>query len=519
MKLQHRLRGRVLATALVLCAARAQAGETFGFEQLTQKAKSLAAKPWVAPEPVPDFMRKLSYDQFRSIRFDPGQSLWRGGGSRFEVMLMVPGLFLTHPVRLNILNGRTASPLPFRRDHFVSDDAELMKKVPADLGYGGFKLTYPINSPSVQDQFMVFAGASYFRVVGAGDNFGLSSRGLALDTGLPSGEEFPDFVEFWLERPGPDAKSMRVLALLDSKRVTGAYQFTIRPGATTGVEVRSVLFTRERIELLGVAPLTSMFFYGEPSQRPLGHWRPEVHDSDGLLLHDGTGEWLWNPLMNPRTLNVQSFIMRDAKGFGVLQRDQRFCAYEDPEAAYERRPSAWVTPQGSWGMGRVLLVEIPTKQETNDNIVAFWAPAGPVAAGSTLRFDYRLDVGEAAAVQSGATLGRTVQTFVGRGDFEGPGDTRGRYRLHVDFRGGLLDALAPSAPLRAEVTAQEGGEVLESSVSWVEASQVWRVAILARPAQNKPLALRAVLLRETDALTETWTYTLQPENPIPEPEK
>lgn len=519
MNLRHRARGSVLITAVLVCAANASAAEAFSFEQLTQRAKGLAARPYTAPQPVPDFMRKLSYDQFRSIRFDSAQSLWHGSGSRFEVMLMVPGLFLNHPVKLNILNGRTSSPLPFRRDHFVSDDAELMKKVPADLGYGGFKLTSPLNTPNVQDQFVVFAGASYFRVVGAGDNFGLSARGLAIDTALPSGEEFPSFTEFWLERPVPEAKSMRVFALLDSKRITGAYQFTITPGDVTRVEVRSVLFTRERIEQLGIAPLTSMFFYGEASQRPLGHWRPEVHDSDGLLIQDGTGEWLWNPLLNPRSLNVQSFVVRDVKGFGVLQRDQRFAAYEDPEASYERRPSAWVTPTGSWGLGRVMLVEIPTKEESNDNIVAFWSPMAPVAEGASLRFDYRLDVGEAPLVQSGATLGRAVQTFVGRGDFEGPGETRGRYRIHVDFRGGSLDALAASAPLRADVTAQEGGEVLENSVSWVPASQVWRLAILARPAQNKPLALRAALMRENDTLTETWTYTLQQENPIPEPEK
>lgn len=505
-------------------AAIAATSPDFGLEHVTLKAKELAQKSWQPPPPVPDFMRKLSYDEFRRIRFDPEKSLWKGTGSRFEVMLMVPGLYFTHAVRLNVVSGRTISPVPFKRDWFVSDDPEQINRLPADLGYAGFKLTYPINVPKVQDQFLVFAGASYFRAVGKGDNWGLSMRGAAIDTALPSGEEFPSFVEFWLEKPANDAKSMRVYGLLDSKRLTGAYQFTIFPGDITRVEVKCVLFTRENMELLGVAPLTSMFFYGEQSVRPLGHWRPEVHDSDGLLVHDGTGEWLWNPLLNPRSLSVQSFLVRDLKGFGLMQRDQRFPSYEDPEARYERRPSTWVSPVGSWGPGRVILVEIPSREEVNDNIVAFWSPPGAVAAHNELRFEYHLDVGNAAIVQAANaegpnTLGRAVQTFVGRGEFDGPGDSKGRYRILIDFKGGLLDSKPPSAALRAEVAAMEGGEVLEHHVVWVDGSEVWRLSILAKPAENKPIALRATLLQGHERLTETWTYTVAQESAIPEPAK
>lgn len=509
----------VFACWIVALAAN---GADFGLEQVTLKAKELSRKQFSPPPQVPDFMRKLSYDQFRSIRFDPNRSLWKGTGSRFEVMLMVPGLYFTHSVRINIVNERGVTALPFKRDAFQSDDAELINKLPADLGFAGFKLTFPINVPQVHDQFLVFAGASYFRAIGKGDNWGLSGRGLAMDTALPSGEEFPSFTEFWLVKPANDARSMRFFGLLESKRVTGAYEFVVYPGDVTRLEVKARLFMRERVELLGVAPLTSMFFYGEASNRPLGHWRPEVHDSDGLLVQDGNGEWLWNPLMNPRSLNVQSFICKDVKGFGLMQRDQRFEAFEDPEARYERRPSAWVTPVGSWGPGRVVLVEIPSRDEVNDNIVAFWSPPAPVAQGTELRFEYRVDFGDAPVVQAShaevpTTLGRAVQTFVGRGEFDGPGDSKGRYRVLVDFKGGALDARAPSAPLRADISAMEGGQVLEHSVTWVDASEVWRLAILAKPATNKPLALRAALLQGQEPLTETWTYTLQPESPIPEP--
>lgn len=488
----------------------------FSLEQVVDQAKDLAEKPYVRPRQVPELMRRLSYDEFRGIRFDPERNLWRGSGSRFEVMLMVPGLFFTHPVKINIIDSTGVRPLPFKKELFQSDNAELFKKIPADLGYAGFKLAYPINKPDLHDQFLAFAGASYFRATGKGDNFGLSARGAALDTGLMSGEEFPDFIEYWLERPAAGSNTMRFYALLDSKRLTGAYEFRVRPGQPTAIDVRAVLFTRDRIELVGVAPLTSMFFYGENTGRPTGHWRPEVHDSDGLLVHNGTGEWLWNPLMNPRALHIQAFSVADVKGFGLMQRDQQFDSYQDPEARYDRRPSAWITPKGAWGPGRIMLVNIPTPDETNDNIVAFWAPPNTVETGKEMRFDYRIDFGDApiADAAEGGAIGRTVATFIGRGDIIGGGNEAGAYRILVDFKGGELDKLGADAPIGMDVSAQEGGKVLEHFLTYVETSKVWRLSILARPAADRPLAVRARLRMEQEPLTETWTYTLPQDNDI-----
>jgi periplasmic glucans biosynthesis protein len=511
----------ILSLAFVPWFGASVQAAAFNLDQVVTKARELAQRPYTRPPQVPEFMRTLSYDEFRSIRFDPQRSLWQGTGSRFEVMLMVPGLFFTHPVKINVIDSSGVTPLAFNKEYFQSDNTELFKKLPADLGYAGFKLTYPLNKPDVQDQFLAFAGASYFRATGKGDNFGLSARGAALDTGLMSGEEFPDFIEYWLERPAAGAKTMKFYALLDSKRLTGAYKFTVQPGQPTQLDVEAVLFTRDRVELLGVAPLTSMFYYGENTARPRGQWRPEVHDSDGLLLHNGTGEWLWNPLMNPRALHIQAFSVADVKGFGLMQRDQRFAAYQDPEAAYDRRPSAWITPKGSWGPGRVMLVEIPTPDETNDNIVAFWSPPTAVEAGKEMRFDYRIEFGDAQATDAAPEggIGRAVDTFVGRGDVMGGGNAPGAYRIIVDFKGGELDKLAPGAPIGTDVTAQEGGKVLEHFLVYVEPSKVWRLSILARPAANKPLAVRARLKMEQESLTETWTYTLPQDNDISGPPK
>ncbi|MCB1961917.1 MAG: glucan biosynthesis protein G [Rhodocyclaceae bacterium] len=509
--MRNRFAGLAL-TALLLSLSVSAVAAPFGFDEVIAKARQRAAQPYQAPPEIPEFMRKLSYDEFRSIRFDPEKSLWRDSGAKFQVMLMAPGLFFRSPVKINIVNSGGVQPLAFRKDMFQIDNPEVARKLPADLGYAGFKLTFPINTRGVNDQFLVFAGASYFRGVGKGDVFGLSSRGAALDTGLMSGEEFPDFVEYWLERPSKSANAMRFYALLDSKRMSGAYQFSVYPGQPTQIDVKAVLFTRKPIELVGIAPLTSMFFYGENTARPPGEWRPEVHDSDGLLIHNGSGEWLWNPLLNPHALNMQAFTVDSVRGFGLMQRDQAFSSYHDTEALYHRRPSAWVMPQGDWGKGRIVLVEIPTRDETNDNMVAFWAPPGAVEAGRQLGFDYRIAFGDRAT--AGETLARTVDTFVGRGDLLGGGNSPGAYRIVIDFAGPPLDALRANAPVGADVSAQEGGTVLEHFVTYIEEAKRWRLSILARPAEDKPLALRAFLRADGAALTETWTYTLPPKNSI-----
>jgi len=485
----------------------------FDLQTVIDKARSLASESYQAPVVIPKFMRELSYDQYQDIRFDPEKSLWRESASRFQVMLLPPGLFYTHPVTINIVDAQGVRALPFRRDLFTCDDPDLAKRIPPDLGYAGFKLTYPMHGAEVHNQFLVFAGASYFRAVGRDNAFGLSTRGLALDTGLPSGEEFPAFVEYWLVRPSPEAKEMVFYALLDSPSMTGAYAFTITPGPTTNVVVKATIFARSPLKLPGFAPLTSMFYYGDNTARPRGEWRRQVHDSDGLLIHDGTsGEWLWRPLLNPRTLEMDFFAVTNVRGFGLLQRDRDFRDYLDTEAQYHLRPSAWVRPLGDWGKGRVVLVQLPSPNETNDNIVAFWTPAEPIAVGEPQSLDYTLQFGNAAI--AGEPMGQAIKTLVGDGNRTGGGASAGAYRLIVDFAGGPLDRLTSRAKIVGSVTALEKGEVLDHYVEHVPSQHCWRLSILAKPAAEGPLVLRAYLKREQETLTETWTYRLAADNDI-----
>lgn len=488
-------------------------GLAFEFETVIDKARSLASGPYQAPAASPRFMRELSYSQYQDIRFDPEKSLWRESGSRFQVMLIPPGLFYGHAVTINIVDAQGSHPLPFKRESFTFNDPNLAKRVPPDLGYAGFKLTYPLHEQDQPNQFLVFAGASYFRGVGRDNAFGISARGVALDTGLATGEEFPSFIEFWLVRPSPEAKEMLLYALLDGKSMSGAYAFTISPGPVTTVAVKAVVFARAPLELPGLAPLTSMFFYGENTGRPTGEWRRQVHDSDGLLIENGaTGEWLWRPLLNPKNLQMDFFATENVRGFGLIQRDGDFRDYLDAEAQYHARPSAWVEPRGDWGKGRVVLVQLPSPNETNDNIVAFWTPEGQIAPEKPLSLEYTLKFGGPEI--AGEPMGRAIDTLVGDGNRTGGGSAEGAYRLIVDFAGGPLDKLSPRAKILATVTALENGEVLDRYVEYIVAKRCWRLSILARPHENTPLVLRAFLSKDLETLTETWTYRLAADNDI-----
>jgi glucans biosynthesis protein len=309
----------ILAWAAV--ASGAEAG--FDFDTLRARARDLAAQvPRPSQGEVPAWLRELSYDDLRRIEFDGRQSLWHGEGRAFQVQFLHPGFLFDRSVRVFELDGGRVTAVPFRREYFHYRGAK-SGELPATMGFAGFRLMYPLDgSGAAPSEVGSFAGASYFRFLGAGAAYGLSARGLALDTAAAGPEEFPRFTEFWLERPAAGARSMAVLALLESERVTGAYRFTIAPGETTIVDVRAALYFRRPAGVVGLAPLTSMFWRGENSPATVDDYRPEVHDSDGLLLHRGNGEWIWRPLVNPRQVRVATFADENPRGFGLLQRDR-----------------------------------------------------------------------------------------------------------------------------------------------------------------------------------------------------
>lgn len=498
-----RCRRRLLGWVALLTAGTAQA---FGFEDLAQRAAALArASHQPRAFALPAELKALSYDQYRDIRFRPERALWRAEGLPFELMFFHLGKFNTEPVLLNEITPQGVRHIPFDRRDFDYGKNRLQPASWGDLGFAGFRVHHAINTPKYKDEVIVFLGASYFRAVGRELRYGLSARGLGIDTVGGQGEEFPRFTEFWIERPTAGAQTLTIYALLESPRATGAYRFTVRPGTDTELQVQSRLFLRPGIATLGVAPLTSMFLSGE-NQPLAGHFRPEVHDSDGLSIQGADGEWLWRPLLNPAQPLTNSFSLRGLKGFGLMQRDRSFSSYEDPEARYELRPSAWVEPLNDWGPGRVELFQLPTPDETNDNVVAYWVPERLPAPGEPIELDYRLLwQGRGDRRPPG---GWTVQTRTGRG-FDEP--LPGEHQYVVDFAGPALEALPADAAVEAVISVGANARLLERNVYRNEATGHWRMTLrLQRLLPSQPVELRAFLQRGRDALTETWTSIIPP---------
>ncbi|MEO6361756.1 MAG: glucan biosynthesis protein G [Caldimonas sp.] len=479
----------------------------FGLDDIATLARRLAAQPFKAPVvKLPAEMRELDYDGYRDIRFKPERSLWRTEKLPFQLMFLPQGRAVPDPVKINIVEPSGERIVPFDPDAFDYGRTGIDPRKLQGLGYNGFRVHHAVNKPGYKDEVLVFQGASYFRAVGRGQGYGLSARGLAVDTAAPEGEEFPRFVEFWIERPRATATSLTIHALLDSRRVAGAFRFVLTPGAETQVQVTARLFARDKVAKIGLAPLTSMFAFGE-NQPGKDDYRPEVHDSDGLSVHTAQGEWLWRPLVNPRRLLVTSFSLTDPRGFGLMQRDRSPASYEDPEAQYERRPSAWVEPVGNWGVGRIELVQIPTPDETHDNIVAYWVPQKAFAAGTPLELTYRIRWQGAGTLP--ARLGWVAQTRRGRGLARKPD---GDINYVVDFDGPSLRSLSADTPLEPVVWADANAEVRERHLFKNPVSGAWRMNVrFKRIDAARPVELRAHLKQQQRILTETWSYILPAE--------
>ena len=382
---------------------------------IAARARALAAAPYTAPPTVSQDWLDLSYDAFRGIWFDTRHTLFRGKPGAVQAEFFVAGLYFRHKIGLNAVEGGQSRPITFGLRTF--DTTDQFPTLPEDgTGFAGFRLLGETEAPDRFQEFAVFQGASYFRAIGRGQAYGLSARGLALNTAGEGGEEFPVFRDFWIEAAAPDAPFVTVHALLDSPSVAGAYSFKITKGDTTEIEVSSRLFPRVDLATAGIAPGTSMFLFNDINRTRFDDFREAVHDSDGLLMLNGAGETLWRPLTNPRAVEVSAFGDRAPRGFGLMQRTRQPGDYNDLVAHYERRPSLWVEPVGDWGPGAVMLVEIPTDKEINDNIVTFWRPVEPLKAGQEHRFDYRLHWCAAAPVEG--AVAQVTATRTGARVFE-----------------------------------------------------------------------------------------------------
>jgi glucans biosynthesis protein len=499
-----------LAVLLCLNAWAFAADVPFDFEVLQFRVKTLASKSYVQRQTkVPKALQELSYDLYRDIRFDPNRAWWRREQLPFQLQFFHPGFIYSKTVQIAEVDHGEAKPIEFNAKLFDYGKNRSLGRMPTDMGFTGFRVHYALNNPNYLDELAVFQGASYFRALGQNMRYGLSARGLALNTAEAPGEEFPIFEEFWVVKPQGDSKEITIYALLDSPSVAGAYRLIITPGVSTVMQIKAAVYQRagSTIKAFGMAPLTSMYWHGENSSGSEGDLRPEVHDSDGLLLERGSGEWLWRPLVNPASVRTTVFNDENPRGFGLVQRDRRFESYEDMEAAYNLRPSTWVEPVGSWGRGAVRLVEIPTPDETNDNIVAFWVPEKLPVMGEAIEFEYKLHWFIEGSAGKAPPAAYTVATRIGHSKTHEP-DLE---RFWVDFDGRFLHNHNADPAIEAVVSVSEGAKLMHQSIQKNPFNGTWRVAFAIKPdGTGRPVELRCFLKREPHILTETWSYLWNP---------
>jgi glucans biosynthesis protein len=505
------LRREFLATlaALVASPTLAQTGTSglqlgqgapFDPSDVTALARRLSAQDYVAIPRIPQDWTEIDYEDYLSIWFDARNALWQDEeDTPLRMDMMAPGLYYPTPVDISVIENGKAFPLVFDLDVFVRTDKFPDLPIDDSLGYSGLRLRAEIEKSGIYQEFAVFQGASYFRAIGTGDIYGLSARGLAIDTAGPSGEEFPNFRAFWLEKPAAAATDFVMHALLDGPSCVGAYRFVVTPGQPLTMDVQATLFPRRAIDTVGIAPLTSMFQYDQTNRDRFSDFRPAVHDTDGLQIVNGAGETIWRPLANPKTLQISAFVDTNPRGFGLMQRARSYGDFSDLEALYHRRPGAWIEPQGDWGKGAISLIEIPTPSEIYDNIVCYWQPEGGLPAGKEARFAYRLSWGDEIGYGTGL---KALNTMIGSA-FNNDGII-----VLIDFEDGVNVPENLSEVERLIRTT--AGEISDGVLQRNPETGGPRLTFKFRPGDVELIEFRVQLRLNSEPLSEVWLYRWTP---------
>ena len=482
-------------------------GTPFAEDTVAGQARLLTKSPYVPPaDTVPQSYKDLNYDRYRAIRFNKSLALWGGDKLGFTAEFFSAGYIYQTPVQIFVVEGGQAAEAVYDPDIFTYGAEVSRPPDGARPGFSGFRIHAPIDKPGIMDEFAVFQGASYFRAKAAGQGYGMSGRGLAIDTAQPPADEFPIFRSYWLVKPAPGSPTVTVFALLDSVSASGAYKFVISAGYNTTMDIDCTLFPRTAMPYAGIAPLTSMFYFAPSSSFRTDEARLSVHDSDGLSILNAKGERIWRPLINPKRVQYSAFADSGVKGFGLLQRERRADRYQDIDARYETRPSVWVEPKESWGQGSVDLVELPTETEYFDNIVAFWHPEDPLQPGTAYTYRYRLTWCQEPPV--GPDLATVTQTLVGASNRQ-----EGLRVFYVDFAGtekfNLCDDLADNCAgrIRNVELSASAGTFLNIAIRRNQIAGGHRVSFEYQPAPGSLLAdLRCVLDAGGKQVSEVWLY-------------
>jgi glucans biosynthesis protein len=489
--------------------------QPFSFDALIKEMQSRATQTYEQPTSLPQsVLERIDYQQHGKIKFNTGFALFRDGPGEFPVTFFHLGKYFRAPVHAYALSAAgqnaVASEILYESAYFTMPPDSPARELPKGAGFAGFRLQESRTGDQQKldwhtNDWVAFLGASYFRAIGELAQYGLSARGIAIDVASPGRpEEFPDFTRFYFEPTAAGSQAVTVYAALEGPSVTGAYEFVMQRGKEIVMDIEAHVFLRRDVSQLGIAPMTSMYWYSETNKPATVDWRPEIHDSDGLAMWNGAGEYIWRPLNDTAHPITSTFADKSPRGFGLLQRDRSFDHYLDG-VHYERRPSLWVEPLSDWGEGSVQLVELPTDDETMDNIVAMWVPKQPAKAGSSLQLHYRLTW--SAGEPHETALARCVATRTGRGGEPGQNRPRGVRKFVVEFLGGRLGTLPYGTRPQPVLTASSGtfSDIFTEAVPDSVPGH-WRAQFDFTAAGTDVVDMRLFLKNADQTLSETWLY-------------
>jgi glucans biosynthesis protein len=462
---------------------------------VTEAAKNLSKQPFrPLPADIPKIFRDLSYEQYAAIRERPETAIWAAENIGFAIEPLHRGSLFSSPMEVRLVAEGKARRILY--DPALFDFGTLT--VPGnigDIGFSGFRVL-----ARGQDGFYglaIFQGASFFRAMAPGQTFGTMARAMSIKTADPRGEEFPAFRSVWIERPTLAAGALVIHALIDSESVTGAYRFTLRPGDATIIDTECTLFARAAVDNLGLATMSATHLSGPLDERCNDDLRPSVCEANGLQMLTGKGEWLWRPVTNRNTLQISSFVDETPRGFGFFQRDRFFDHYQDDDQHFETRPSLWIEPIGDWAAGSVQLIEIPSDSEANDNIIGYWKPKAPLAAGSETLFAYRQFWCWNPPEQP--PLAITTQSRAGRGS------SPKRRRFVVEFSGDILSVSENEKAMKPNLSAAPGSIVGVRTFPSADKKSC-RILFEIDPGNESYSEMRLVLEARGKPLSETWLY-------------
>ncbi|MAL50103.1 MULTISPECIES: glucan biosynthesis protein G [unclassified Methylophaga] len=504
---------RFVAISLLMISSSLYA---FSLDDVAEKAQALVKQDYVKPQSnLPAEFSQMQFADYMKIQPRAEQFHWKEQQTPFRLAFYHQGMHFKVPVKINEILPNGMTEINYDPENFSFGDLTFEKATTANLGYAGFRVLYPINKADKYDEIMSVLGASYFRVIGEDQVYGLSGRGMNIDTAVADdiAEEFPEFREFWIQRPQSGEENLVIYALLDSPSATGAYRFDLQPGTDTVLDVEAKVYLRKDVHELGLATLTSMFLY-DGRQPPSQHnFRPQIHDSNGLAIHAGNGERIWRPLNNPDGVSVSTWQVENPKGFGLLQRGREFSRFQELDDLYHLRPSAWIETKSAWGKGRIKLIEYRTADETNDNIGTFWIPDNLPPLGEPLEMSYRIHWTLDEPSLADPNIAWVSQTLRSAGEDKQANlirDLDETILLQVDFEGPVLTERGEHQVPATQISISEHAEILSSHLRYNPATKGWRLMMRTQIHDpNKVVEMRAALVDEhQQPLSETWSYQI-----------